>query len=290
MANSAHIYKSRSGNWNISFHHPICREGSIGKKIHRSLKVSDEPGAQALREQMNTLLALAETPTLLPTRSHAIAERKYARVIIDAFFDCMTPEPVDYFCAAGTGDAAAPEATGKQRKVPHILIVGPTGAGKSRFIQHLLQTTRENFPMRGAGRTTVADTEIIVDDIDYSAVVTFYSENEIREIIKENILEACAFAYREKEDKAKIASKLLVDSDKRFRFNHVIGEWVQNIAAMDNEDEFADEEQESELDTDVSTPATWTKLESCVAQVLSMTELALDTARRELRPEKEQDT
>ena len=42
--------------------------------------------------------------------------------------------------------------------------------------------------MRGAGRTTVADTETIVDDVDFSAVVTFYAENEIREIIKENIL------------------------------------------------------------------------------------------------------
>jgi energy-coupling factor transporter ATP-binding protein EcfA2 len=107
-----------------------------------------------------------------------------------------------------------PPRQGKGRKVPRVLIVGPTAAGKSRFTQHLLQTTRENFPMRGAGRTTVADTETIVDDVDYSAVVTFYAENEIREIIKENILEACAFAYREKEDKAKIASKLLVDSDK----------------------------------------------------------------------------
>ena len=105
-----------------------------------------------------------------------------------------------------------------------MLVAGPTGAGKSRLMQHLLQTTRENFPMRGAGRTTVADTETIVDDVDFAAVVTFYAENEIREIIKENILEACAFAHREKEDKAKIASKLLVDSDKRFRFNFVLGE------------------------------------------------------------------
>src|SRR4051794_12879502 len=96
MANTAHIYKSRSGNWNISFHHPICREGSIGKKIHRSLKVSDEPKAQALRQQMDRLLELADTPSLLPARSHAIAEQKYAQVVIDAFFDCMTPEPVDY--------------------------------------------------------------------------------------------------------------------------------------------------------------------------------------------------
>ena len=85
-------------------------------------------------------------------------------------------------------------------------------------MQHLLRTTRENFPMRGAGRTTVADTEIIVDAVDYAAVLTFYAENEIREIIKENILKACEFAYREPDEKAKIAVKLLIDSDKRFRF------------------------------------------------------------------------
>src|SRR5882762_2883424 len=96
MANTAHIYKSKSGNWNVSFHHPICREGSIGKKIHRSLKVSDEGEAQGLQQQTNELLKLAETPSLLPTRSHVVAEQKYARVVIDAFFDCMTPEPVDY--------------------------------------------------------------------------------------------------------------------------------------------------------------------------------------------------
>src|SRR6266446_1209807 len=161
MANTAHIYKSRSGNWNISFHHPVCREGSIGKKIHRSLKVSDESEAQALREQINALLALAETPSLLPTRSHAIAERKYAPVIIGAFFDCMTPEPVDYL-AVREREMQLPARQGKRRNVPRVLAVGQTAAGKSRLIQHLLQTTRENFPMRGAGRTTVADTEVIV--------------------------------------------------------------------------------------------------------------------------------
>ena len=37
--------------------------------------------------------------------------------------------------------------------------------------------------MRGAGRTTVADTEIIVDNVDFSGVVTFYSENEVRAIV-----------------------------------------------------------------------------------------------------------
>jgi len=287
MANSAHIYKSKSGNWNVSFHHPICREGSIGKKIHRSLKVSGEARAQELQQQMNELLELAENPSLLPTRSHAVAEQKYARVVIDAFFDCMTPEPVDYL-ALRERVMPLPSRKGTQGSAPHVLVVGPTAAGKSRFIQQLLQTTRENFPMRGAGRTTVADTEIIVGDVDFSAVVSFYTENEVREIIKENILEACAFAYREKADKAKIISKLLVDSDKRFRFNFILGDWLHNTAASDD-DEFEGEEQESDLDAETSTAAPWTKLESCFAQVMSMTDLALEKARHELQPATEQD-
>ena len=145
------------------------------------------------RHQMDALMALADTPSQLPTRSHAIAEQKYARVVIDAFFDCMTPEPIDYL-ALRERAMPLPAKIGKKGPVPRILVAGPTAGGKSRFIQHLLQTTSENFPMRGAGRTTVADTETIVGDYDFAAVVTFYSENEIREIVKENILEACAFA------------------------------------------------------------------------------------------------
>jgi hypothetical protein len=291
MANAAHIYKSKSGNWNISFHHPICREGSIGKKIHRSLKISDEAEARRLRQQMNELLKLAETPSLLPTRSHAVTEQKYACAVIDAFFDCMTPEPVDYL-ALRERAMPLPAKQGKRGPAPHVLVVGPTGAGKSRLLQHLLQTTRENFPMRGAGRTTVADTETIVDDVNFSAVVTFYAENEVREIVKENILEACTFAYRGDLDKAKIAAKLLVDSDKRFRFNFVLGDWSHSTQATgDDEFEFEEEEaEESDLETRAGPAAlSWTKLDYCVAQVASMTECALETARRELQPASKED-
>src|SRR5712691_2942619 len=170
MANTAHIYQSKSGNWNISFHHPICREGSVGKKIHRSLKVTDESEAFALRDQMNELLRIAdETPSLLPTRSNAIADHKYARVVVDAFFDCMTPEPVDYLALRNKA-MPLPARVEKNGGFPHVLVAGATGVGKSKLIQHLLQTTRENFPMRGAGRTTVSDTEVIVDDVDFSTV------------------------------------------------------------------------------------------------------------------------
>ncbi|WP_291851330.1 hypothetical protein [Bradyrhizobium sp.] len=289
MPNTAHIYKSKSGNWNISFHHPICRDGSIGKKIHRSLKVSEEPDAQALRLQMDELLALADNPSLLPTRSYAIADQKYAAVVIDAFFDCMTPEPIDYL-ALRERAMPLPVKNKRKGKVPHILLVGPTGSGKSRFTQHLLQTTSENFPMRGAGRTTVADTEIIVDDVDFAAAFTLYAKNEIREVIKENILEACAFAHREQGDREKIASKLLVDSDKRFRFNFTLGKWTSNDKITDADFEFEAEDDESDLDAGAELVAEpWTKFESCVDQIVSMTEVAVDKARRELQPTSEKD-
>ena len=284
MANSAHIYKSKSGNWNISFHHPICREGSIGKKIHRSLKVTEESDATALRDQMNELLVLADTPALLPARSHAVAEQKYAPVVIGAFYDCMTPEPVDYL-ALREREMPLPPRIGKRRNVPRVLAVGQTAAGKSRLIQQLLQTTRENFPMRGAGRTTVADTEVIVGDVAYGAVVTFYAENEVREIIRENILEACEFAYREPENKAKIAAKLLIDADKRFRFPHMLGDWDQSTDEVDEDVE----DQSDELEADAPAPVPWPKLESCVDQVVTMMQHAITAARRDLKAEKDQD-
>src|ERR1700694_1310271 len=98
MANKAHINKAKSGSYNMSFHHPICREGSIGKKIHRSLRVTSASEAKRLRQQIDELLAIAdETPSLLPTRSSAIAEQKYAPAVLDAFYDCIAPQPVDYF-------------------------------------------------------------------------------------------------------------------------------------------------------------------------------------------------
>jgi hypothetical protein len=288
MSNSAHIYKSKSGNWNVSFHHPICREGSIGKKVHRSLKVSDEDAAKALRDEMNTLLALADTPAHLPTRTQAIAEGRYARVVIDAFFDCMTPEPTDYFALRDNEIPLPPRVPG-QRNVPRMLLVGSTGAGKSRFGQHFLGTTRQNYPMRGAGRTTVADTETIVEDTDFTGIITFYSENEIREVIKDNIVEACAFSDRGEEDEAKIAMKLLVDSDKRFRFNYTLGTWTNN-AEPDEEDEEDRELIDHEDDVDAQdNSAAQTKLASYVAQIIAMTKLAHETARRELQPDKPED-
>jgi hypothetical protein len=289
MANKAHIYKSKAGSYNMSFHHPICREGSIGKKIHRSLRVTDALEAERLRQQIDELLAVAdETPSLLPTRSSAIAEHKYDPAILDAFYDCVAPEPVNYF-ALRERAMQLPTSIRNDGQVPHVHMVGATGVGKSRLLQHLLQTTAANFPMRGAGRTTVADTETIVGDFDFSAVITIFSKNEIREIVKENILEACSFANRDNDDKAKIASKLLVDSDNRFRFNYVLGGWPTGVEQAFDDDIVSEEEETVSDGQTASDASTWAGLERCVDEVVSMTKAALAKARAQCEPSDEED-
>jgi len=278
MANAAHVYKAKSGNYNMSFHHPIVREGTIGKKIHRGLKVADDLEAERLRKQIDELLQIAaDTPSLLLPRSSA--EQKYARVIVDAFYDCMTPEPIDYKALRDRMMPLPPRAW-----VPHVLIAGGTGVGKSRLAQHLLQTTSRNFPMRGAGRTTVSDTEVVIGDVDYSAVMTFFAENEIRQTLKENIIEACSFAQGE-TDRARIASKLLVDADKRFRFNFVLGNWAESGNAAEDEDDDLDESNDEMSLPAAPDIARWSNLGVSVERIIGITETALRDAEKQL-PEK----
>jgi hypothetical protein len=277
MPNTVHIYRAKSGNYNVSFNHPICREGTIGKKIHRGLKVSDEQAAEERGQQIKELLALAESaPSLIPPRH--LAEKQYFDVVVSAFYDCMNPEPVDYMAIR---DKVMPIPKG----LPRVQLVGTTGVGKSRLAQHLSQTTKENFPMRGAGRMTVADTEIIVEDADYEAVMTFYSENEIREVIRENIIEACEFAYANPSDTAKIAAKLLVDSDKRFRLNFVLGtvQTVPSKTSIEEEDVESEDLMDGAVESSVVTAAAKKfdseRVESYVARIVHIAEQGKKTAQ-----------
>ena len=85
--------------------------------------------------------------------------------------------------------------------------------------------------------------------------------------MRENILEACAFAHRAKDDKAKIASKLLIDSDKRFRSNFILGETAREFEDPDDDYESEDQEQEFDLDReDNPTVMHWARLDFCVAR------------------------
>lgn len=241
-----------------------------------------------MQEAMNRLLAIAnEAPSLVPTRRDATG--KYADVLVSAFYDCMTPETPDYL-GMRESEMPLPVARAGKKRPPRALAVGTTGVGKSKLLQHILQTTNENFPMRGAGRTTVADIEIIVDDVDFGAVITFVSENAIREVVRENVIEACLFARAEKREKRKIGAKLLVDSDKQFRFNHMLGGWP-SIGKGEGEEDDDDEDLEEEFSPlpENGTASTWQNIEDYVDRIVTMTEVAIVTATTELRPSSKED-
>lgn len=56
-----------------------------------------------------------------------------------------------------------------------MILVGPTGAGKTSLLRHLIGTDpeKERFPSTSAARTTISDTEVICAVTeDYEAVVT----------------------------------------------------------------------------------------------------------------------
>ena len=52
--------------------------------------------------------------------------------MIDAFFDCMTPEPIDYV-ALREKEMPLPPRTGQNGATPHILFVGPLELAKAAF-------------------------------------------------------------------------------------------------------------------------------------------------------------
>jgi hypothetical protein len=84
--------------------------------------------------------------------------------------------------------------------------------------------------------------------------------------------------------------KLLVDSDKRFRFNYNLGGWADDTAPEEDEDDLELDDQE--LDDATPAPdstAAQTKLKSWVAQVIAMTKRAQEQARQELKPDKPED-
>ena len=81
---------------------------------------------------------------------------------------------------------------------------------------------KERFPATSRGKTTVHETEVILHEGPYSAVVTCFPMEDVREHLKECVSAAVLAAYR-KESDADQMRLLLQHVNQRFRFNHVLG-------------------------------------------------------------------
>ena len=236
--------QGRSG-YSIIFRHPVRRDetGKPGIRVRRGLGTRDKAEAERLRDELNRLLA---DPKYHDPAARAEAERRFDLWVVDIFFDKMVPERVNYSDLREKAIHLPP--SGEPDGYRHVLFLGTTGAGKTTLVRQLIGTDpkTERFPATSTSRTTIHDTEIIMDDGPWRAVVTFVSSDETREYLKECISSAILEAYRDRDaDDTSVLRRLLNHVDQRFRFNYVLGNGPKT------EPDISDFDEESESEDDV---------------------------------------
>src|SRR5262249_53835858 len=152
-------------------------------RVRRGLGTRDDVEAELLRRQLNELLADARYHD---ASARADAERRFDHRIVDIFFDKMRPSETDF---RAIRDAAIQLPNSKDDDYRRVFLLGTTGAGKTTLVRQLIGTDPaiERFPSTSTAKTTVHDTEIVVEEGPWRAIVTFVSSDEVREYLTECI-------------------------------------------------------------------------------------------------------
>lgn len=236
--------QGRSG-YSVIFRHPVRRSDATGKpglRVRCGLGTRDEGEAVRLRDDLNVLLG--NTKYHDPS-ARLEAERRFDSRVVDIFFDKMVPEQTD-FAALRDASIALPESApdGYRR----VLLLGTTGAGKTTLVRQLIGTdpSKERFPSTSTAKTTVHDTEIVLGEGDWRAVVTFASRDEVLEYLSECVSDAVLAAARGADD-AEVLRRVLNHSNQRFRFSYVLG---NGPTVASRSSDFDDEDVESEGEED----------------------------------------
>ncbi len=157
----------------------------------------------------------------------------------------MIPESVDFNDLREEVIPLPPSEADGYRKV---LFLGTTGAGKTTLVRQIIGTDpeKERFPSTSTAKTTIHDTEIVIDEGPWRAVVTFVSCDEVREYLNECISAAVLVASNEKNDDEKVLRRLLSHVNQRFRFNYILGNGPQM-----GKSDFDEEDEEENLNNDL---------------------------------------
>lgn len=284
--------QGRSG-YSIIFRHPVRLDPATGKpgiRVRRGLGTRDKVEAEPLRDQLNALLS--DTKYHQPT-ARAEAERRFDRRVVDIFFDNMVPEPTDF---EALREAVIRLPSSEPDGYRRVLLLGTTGAGKTTLVRQLIGTDpeEERFPSTSTAKTTIHDTEIVMSDGAWRAVVTFVGIDEVREHLNECISAAVLAAARDPDD-SEILRRLLNHVDQRFRFNYVLGNGQKvsksnHIADFDDEDDEPDDEGELLAENglgDVDLAATNEILDETVGKVRELAHRHRDHVRETVDAQEE---
>ena len=225
--------------WLVEFRHPLRTDGNdkTGKKTRKGLGTQDADRAQLLVGQLNELLG---DRSLWSLGAKAKAAALYAPEVVEIFYGEIEPRASE---ARPLRDKLLPLPE-RSDGYAKVVLMGVPGAGKTTLVRQLIGTHPENerFPSTSVNRTTTFPTEVVLQDGDYRAAVTFMSEHETRFEIEECVSAAVVEAVD--GDEALVTRTLLEKSDMRFRLKYVLGDSVQAAEEVDPYDEVEPAEEE----------------------------------------------
>lgn len=248
---TATLNRSKGRNsWAVIFRHPVRIDPNTGKtglRVRHGLGTTDEQEANEILDQLNQLLSANEYWNL-PAR--AVAENRFHKRAVEIFYHGMAPDECDF---SSVRDSFIPLPSSSNSDYRRVLLLGTTGAGKTTLLRQLIGTNpeTERFPSTSTAKTTVHETEVIMDSGPYKVVVTFFPIDEVREHLNECISDAVLAAYRGESDK-EVLRKLLMHVNQRFRFNYVLGNGPHLESKEDEDDIDEDESEDSSNEQDRS--------------------------------------
>lgn len=248
----ASLSKGRE-SWCLIFRHParLTADGKPGLRVRRGLGTSDPIEAQRLVDQMNDILARRELWT--PAAREATA-RSFDPRVVAAFYHNLDPTEYNPWALR---DSVIP-LPGQEQGYVRVMFAGTTGAGKTTVIRQLIGTDplRERFPSTSAAKTTVSDTEIVMDTApEFRAVVTFLQKEAVQLYIEECVT-ATVLASIDTRPLHNLTKQLLEHKEQRFRLSYLLGTLQATSSpkkeVAEEEDPFTEEEEEETGNTEAS--------------------------------------
>jgi predicted GTPase len=215
----------------------IGNDGQPGLRVRRGLGTSNEDEARKLVDQLNVILFDQSywAPTLRQN-----AEQKFDSRIVAAFYDDLAPALKDTWTKR---DEFLP-IPGPEVGYTRALLIGTTGAGKTTLVRQLIGTSPnyEKFPSTSVDRTTICDIEVILSSGLYKAIVTFVTEERLRQYVEECVSTAVSSQFESRNFK-EIERKF--SGDSRFRLSYLLGT-LNSTATGNQENKLSGDEIDNE--------------------------------------------